>query len=243
MQIGVQFNVRGARVLVTGATSGIGRATAAAFQAAGAEVTITGTRPAAGDYADLLAGVAYRPLDLASDAAIAALAAEIEAVDILVNNAGDTMPGRKFAEVVQVNLNAVYELSDQLAEKLGRSQLPGGASIVNIASMMSYFGSPYFPGYGAAKAGILQLTRTQALAHAAAGIRANAVAPGSVPTAMTAPYANDPAIAKMVGDKTPLGRWGKPEEIADAILFLCSPAASFITGHTLVVDGGYSVME
>lgn len=242
MQIGVQFQFTGAKVLVTGATSGIGRATAAAFQAAGAEVTITGTRQA-GDYPELLPGVAYRQLDLASDAAIAALAADIGAVDILVNNAGHTMPGAKFSEVVQVNLNAVYELSTALAEKLGRSRLPGGASIVNIASMMSYFGSPYFPGYGAAKAGILQLTRTLALAHAGAGIRANAVAPGSVPTTMTAPYANDPAVAKMVNDKTPLKRWGKPEEIADAILFLCSPAASFITGHTLVVDGGYSVME
>ena len=242
MQIGVQFQFTGARVLVTGATSGIGRATAAAFLAAGAEVTITGTRQAGG-YPELLPGVAYQQLDLASDASIAALAADVGAVDILVNNAGHTMPGAKFSEVVQVNLNAVYELSTALAETLAQSRLPGGASIVNIASMMSYFGSPYFPGYGAAKAGILQLTRTLALAHAGVGIRANAVAPGSVPTAMTAPYANDPAVAKMVDDKTPLKRWGKPEEIADAILFLCSPAASFVTGHTLVVDGGYSVME
>lgn len=242
MHIGVQFQFHGARVLVTGATSGIGRATAAAFQEAGAQVTITGTRPASA-YPDLLAGVEYRQLDLASDESIAALADGIEALDILVNNAGHTMPGAKFADVVQVNLNAVYELSTRLAGKLSQSQLPGGASIISIASMMSYFGSPYFPGYGAAKAGILQLTRTLALAHADAGIRANAVAPGSVPTVMTAPYANDPAVAQMVNDKTPLKRWGGPEEIADAILFLCSPAASFITGHTLVVDGGYSVME
>jgi NAD(P)-dependent dehydrogenase (short-subunit alcohol dehydrogenase family) len=239
----VSFDFNGARVLITGATSGIGRATAEAFARAGAELIITGTRARAEDYDEALPAADYRPLDLASDAAIAALAAEVGELDILINNAGHTMPGRKFAEVVQVNLNAVYELSSQLAETLARSRLPGGASIVNIASMMSYFGSPYFPGYGAAKAGILQLTRTLALAHAGAGIRANAVAPGSVPTAMTAPYADDPAIARMVSDKTPLGRWGEPREIADAILFLCSPAASFITGHTLVVDGGYSVME
>jgi 3-oxoacyl-[acyl-carrier protein] reductase len=115
--------------------------------------------------------------------------------------------------------------------------------VVNLASMMSLFGSPYFFGYGAAKAGIVQLTKSFAAAWAKEGIRVNAVAPGSVPTAMTAQYADDPGIREMVNAKTPMGRWAEPNEIANAIMYLSSSAASFITGHTLVVDGGYSIID
>jgi NAD(P)-dependent dehydrogenase (short-subunit alcohol dehydrogenase family) len=153
------------------------------------------------------------------------------------------MPAASFADSVQVNLIAVHELTTQLHDKLQASHLAGGASVVNIGSMMSFFGSPYFHGYGAAKAGILQLTRTFAAAWAKEGIRVNAVAPGSVPTGMTAPYANDPAIREMVNAKTPMGRWAEPSEIASAILYLSSSAASFVTGHTLVADGGYSIID
>jgi 3-oxoacyl-[acyl-carrier protein] reductase len=108
---------------------------------------------------------------------------------------------------------------------------------------MSFFGSPYFPGYGAAKAAVVQLTKTLAAGWAADNIRVNAVAPGSVPTRMTAKYAEDPAIAEMVNAKTPMRRWGTPEEIANAVQFVCSDAATFITGHTLIVDGGYSIID
>ena len=103
--------------------------------------------------------------------------------------------------------------------------------------------APHLPGYGAAKAGVVQLTKSLAAAWAADRIRVNAVAAGSVPTSMTATYANDAHWSKVVSDKTPLGRWGRREEIAHPILFLCSPAASFVTGHTLVVDGGYSIID
>lgn len=238
-----RFEFTGASVIVTGGTSGIGRATADAFAAAGARVLVTGTRRAASEYESLPKGAEYRQLNLESPESIAGFAASVDRVDVLVNNAGHTMPQSAFATTVQVNLMAVHDLSTRLHEKLKSSRLPGGASVVNLASMMSYFGSPWFPAYGAAKAGILQLTRTLAAAWAKDGIRVNAVAPGSVPTAMTAPFANDPAVHRMVSDKTPMGRWAEPGEIAAPILFLCSDAASFVTGHTLVADGGYSIVD
>lgn len=238
-----RFDFSGARVLVTGATSGIGRATAEAFAAAGARVLITGQRDSLADYSDAPSGLEYRPLRLDSRQSIAALAGAIGEVDVLVNNAGHTMPEADFAAALQVNLTAVFELTSALREKLAASRLPGGASVVALASMMSFFGSPYFPGYGAAKAGIVQLTRTLAASYAKDRIRVNAVAPGSIPTQMTARFAEDSQVHGMVSAKTPMGRWGRPEEIAGAILFLSSTAASFITGHTLVADGGYSVLD
>jgi NAD(P)-dependent dehydrogenase (short-subunit alcohol dehydrogenase family) len=239
----VRFDFSGAHVIVTGGTSGIGRATAEAFVAAGARVLVTGTKATLAEYSLPAVRFDYQPLQLARPESIERFAASIDAVDVLVNNAGHTMPQASFAEALQVNLTAVHDLTTRLHERLKASALPGGASVVNLASMMSFFGSPWFHGYGAAKAALLQLTRTFAAGWATDGIRVNAVAPGSVPTAMTAPYANDPAIREMVNAKTPMRRWAEPEEIAAAILYLSSSAASFVTGHTLVVDGGYSIID
>ena len=239
----VQFDFSGARVIVTGGTSGIGRATAEAFRAAGAGVLVTGTKPRLADYLIPTNHFDYHSLQLEQPASIEAFAAAVGAVDVLVNNAGHTMPQASFATALQVNLTAVHDLTMRLHERLAASALPGGGSVVNLASMMSFFGSPWFHGYGAAKAAIVQLTRTLAAGWAKEGIRVNAVAPGSVRTAMTAQYADDPAIRDMVNAKTPLGRWGDAQEIAAAILFLSSSAASFVTGHTLVVDGGYSIID
>lgn len=241
---GIVFAFSDVNVIVTGGTSGIGLATARAFASAGARVTITGQRPSPEDYRDSdLSGLEYRTLHLDDPTSIAAFASMVEAVDILINNAGHVMPDADFAQAVQVNLNAVYQLSVALQPRLAQSTLHSGACIVNIASMMSYFGSPHMPGYGAAKAGIVQLTKTLAAGWAEHGIRVNAIAAGSVRTTMTATYADNPYWAKVVSDKTPLRRWAQPEEMAQPILFLCSPGASYMTGHTLVVDGGYSVID
>lgn len=241
---GIVFAFSDVNVIVTGGTSGIGLATARAFASAGARVTITGQRSSPADYRDSdLSGLEYRTLHLDDPASITAFAGTVEAVDILINNAGHVMPDADFAHAVQVNLNAVFQLSAALQPRLAQSTLRGGACIVNIASMMSYFGSPHMPGYGAAKAGIVQLTKTLAAGWAEHGIRVNAIAAGSVRTTMTATYADNPYWAKVVSDKTPLRRWAQPEEMAQPILFLCSAAASYVTGHTLVVDGGYSVID
>jgi NAD(P)-dependent dehydrogenase (short-subunit alcohol dehydrogenase family) len=125
---------------------------------------------------------------------------------------------------------------------LAKSQMPGGASIINIASMLSYFGSPFAPGYAAAKGGIVQLTKSLAAAWAREGIRVNAVAPGWIRTPLTAALQADEARSKPILDRTPLSRWGNPEEVAPAVLFLSGPGAGFITGATLNIDGGYSVV-
>lgn len=240
---GIRFDFEGVLVIVTGGTSGIGAATARAFVDAGAQVTITGTRAAAADYEHVVAGCRYEPLQLAEPASIEAFAARAGPVDVLVNNAGHIMPDASFLDCLRVNLDAVHRLSSALYPRLATSRLDAGACVVNLASMMSFFGSPWLPGYGAAKAGVVQLTRTLAAGWAKERIRVNAVAAGSVPTRMTSKYAEDPEVAAMVNAKTPMGRWARPEEIAAPILFLCSPAASFITGHTLVVDGGYSIID
>ncbi len=242
----VAFDFDGTRVLVTGGTRGIGRAIAQAFAAAGAEVLITGSAAAASAYEDLPAGVTYHQLRLTERDDIARLAASFDRLDVLVNNAGGTGGAATpydFDTALAVNLGSVYHLSSALADALAGSRLEGGAAVVNTASEMSLFASPYFPGYGAAKAGIVQLTRTFCALLAPRGVRVNAVLPGSVPTPMTSTFADDPAVHAMVSAATPLQRWGAPEEIAAAVLFLASPAASFISGHTLVVDGGYSVSK
>ena len=242
----VHFDFRGVRVLVTGGTRGIGRAIAASFTAAGAEVLVTGTRPDASTCEPLPPGTGYRRLRLAERADIAALAHEIPRLDVLVNNAGGTggaATPHDFDTAVDINLNGVFHLSRALLPALAGSRLRGGAAIVNLASEMSLFGSPHFYGYGAAKAAIVQLTRSFCVELGTQGVRVNAVLPGSVPTPMTQVFADDPAVHAMVSKATPLARWGEAREIADAVLYLCSPAASFVTGHTLVVDGGYSVMK
>jgi 3-oxoacyl-[acyl-carrier protein] reductase len=126
-------------------------------------------------------------------------------------------------------------------EKLAQSPLEGGASIINMASMSSFFAVPLVPGYGAAKAAVVQMTKNLAVTWAAEGIRVNAVAPGLIESNMTSLMKGVEALEKPHLDRTPMKRWGTPEDIAPPVLFLASSAARFITGQTLAVDGGYSV--
>lgn len=245
---GIEYNYRGARVLVTGGTSGIGLGIATAYAAAGAQVTITGTRESAADYDADLSAFSYKQLQVQDRSAIQSLAESLEGLDILINNAGASMPGGQdewqpevFEEAVRINLTSTFDLASACKEKLMASELPGGASILGIASLTSFFANEMVPGYGAAKAGVVQLSKTLGLSWAKYGIRANAIAAGIVDTRMTSvmkdiPELNDPILAR-----TPLNRWGQPEDIANAALFLTSSQASFITGQTLLVDGGYSV--
>jgi len=243
------FDFTGATVLVTGGTSGIGHATATLLRDCGAHMTITGTKPSTGDYDVDLGGMAYRQFSVTDSVQADELAASFSALDILVNNAGANFPGgldestvEGFAASVDVNLLAPFRLTTGLREALKSSRAAGGASVVMLASMAAMRAVPMVPGYGAAKAGVLSLTRNLAVRWAGDGIRVNAVVPGVTATRMTAPMDYVPEVKQEQLDHIPLDRFASPAEIAAPILFLCSQNASYCTGSALVVDGGYSVV-
>jgi 3-oxoacyl-[acyl-carrier protein] reductase len=244
----VAFDFSGCRVLVTGGSSGIGAEIARAFLEAGARVAITGTRPSSSDYDRDLSGYRYHALSLSDPGAVDRLAAAVEELDVLVNNAGANFPGGRneaipdvFEQSVAINLFGAYRLAVGCRDKLAQSGLDGGASVINLASMSSFFAVPLVPGYAAAKAATVQLTKNLAVTWARQGIRVNAVAPGLIESGMTAPMKGVEALEQPHLARTPMGRWGTPQDIAPAVLFLASSAARFITGQTFAVDGGYSV--
>ncbi|WP_426164264.1 SDR family NAD(P)-dependent oxidoreductase [Sandarakinorhabdus sp. DWP1-3-1] len=228
----------GKTALVTGGSQGIGHATAAALRDLGAEVTVTGTRASFSDYDDPLAGVAYVQADLATPAARAHLAGRFSALDVLVNNAGGGSANEydqdQFESVMDLNLNAVMDLSVRLFPLLK----VGGGSIVNVGSLASFLALKETPAYTASKAGLLGLTRALGDKWATEGVRVNLVAPGFIATRMTERMRVDPAYEKKLLKAVPMRRWGEPREIADAIVFLASPAASYITGQSIAIDGG-----
>ena len=244
----IVFDFTDAHVVVTGGTSGIGHAVAHGFADAGAIVTVTGTRDHAADYDTDLRRFSYRMCRLGESGDIESLAAGLDRLDILVNNAGQNLPaGRSewdpevFEEVVAVNLFGAFRLATATRPLLAASTVTGGGSVVNLGSMASFFGIEPVPGYGAAKAGVVQMTKTLAVAWARHGIRVNAVAPGVVETAMTAPMMPFAELTGPLLDRTPLGRFAVPPDIVPAVLFLASAGAGYITGQTLAVDGGFSV--
>ena len=239
----VTFDFSGYAVLVTGGSNGIGLAIARSFADAGAEVCITGTRSDINDYQDDLTSFCYRQVLVEDSEAIDALIAATKRIDVLVNNAGtairapETYTPEGFEKNIAINLNSVYRLCQGLRHRL--QSRPG--SIINIASMTSYFASPRVPGYGASKAAILQMTKTLGALYAGDGIRVNAIAPGWIETNLTASLRNTEELSRPIVERTPMKRWGKPEEIAGSALYLASDElASFVTGVTIPVDGGFS---
>ena len=245
MKTGVSYDYSGARVLVTGGSNGIGLAIAQAYREAGALVTITGRKPSAQDYEHSLEGLTYRQLDVSSREALLALAAELDGLDILVNNAGgaqaDEWSHAGFDDSLNINLSSAFHLSAACKPLLEASEFAGGASVIGIASMTTFFGYEWTPGYGAAKAGLSQLVKTLGISWGPSGIRANAVAAGMTRTNLTAPAIDGmPEMIEGMFGRQGIKRVGAPEEIANAVLFLTSPAAAWITGQTLAVDGGFS---
>ena len=246
MFTGITYDYSTATVLVTGGSNGIGLACAQAYRSAGAKVIITGRKASANDYDSDLEGMDYRQVNIQDRKALSALAASLETLDILINNAGGTQADEwtdtGFDQSIDINLASVFHLSNACKKQLAASQFEGGASVVGIASMTSYFGLELAPAYGAAKAGLVQMMKTFAMSWGQDGIRANAVAAGLTRSNLTA-YVIDHMDEMMQATFARQGikRAGQPEDIAAAVLFLTSPAASWITGQTLPVDGGYTI--
>jgi 3-oxoacyl-[acyl-carrier protein] reductase len=242
---GISYDYVGATVLVTGGTSGIGLACAQGYRDAGADVIVTGRNNTASDYDTDLRNMAYRQLDVANRDALYALAGSLQKLDILVNNAGGLQGNEWEADAfdasIGVNLSSVFHLSVACKDLLAASPFPGGASVVGIASMASYFGFAWTPGYGPAKAGLVQLMKTFGMSWGELGIRANAVAAGLTRSNLTSPVLDTmPDMVDETLRRQGLKRTGEPQDIAAAVLFLTSPAASWITGQTLPVDGGFT---
>ena len=233
----------GRQALITGGTSGIGAAIGRALAAAGAKVTVTGVTDkevADSQAAPEMSGIDARLLNVRDDVAVKKLIGGFDRLDCLVNCAGTIRRGAEhepevFQQVLDINLTGTMRCCAAARPLLAQTQ----GAIVNIASMLSFFGGGLVPGYSASKGGVAQLTKSLAIAYAADTIRVNAVAPGWIATPLTQSLQEDAARSQAILDRTPMKRWGRPEDVAGAVLFLCSPAAAFITGTILPVDGGY----
>jgi NAD(P)-dependent dehydrogenase (short-subunit alcohol dehydrogenase family) len=182
------------------------------------------------------------PLNVSDKGSIDSLVAGLEELDVLVNAAGIIRRAAEFEldnfqTVVDVNLLGTMRMCTACRPLL----LKQGGAIVNVASMYSFFGAGLAPAYSASKGGVAQLTKSLAVGWAADNIRVNAVAPGWIATPLTQALRDDASRYAAVIERTPLKRWGQPDDIAGAVIFLCSPAAAFITGVILPVDGGYLI--
>jgi 3-oxoacyl-[acyl-carrier protein] reductase len=249
------FDIAGKRAVVTGGGSGIGTMIASGFVDAGVSVIIASRKEGSlKEVADELSArgeCTYVVADLSHEEGCRALGEAVadrwDSLDVLVNNAGANFARQPsewdpavFEDSVRLNLTGAFRMALAAKPLLAASALDGGASVLNVASMSAFFAVPVIPAYGAAKAGVVQMTKNLAVAWAPEHIRVNAVAPGLVSTRMTAGMKGVEAIEKPQLDRTAMKRWGTPEEIAPTFLYLASAAARFVTGATVCVDGGYT---
>lgn len=243
-----QFGLNGTRVLVTGASRGIGQALAVAFARAGAELIITARRTDALERTAQLIGeagsrVECLAFDQSSADEIRAALSGLPPVGVLINNAGveDVRPSLAVDEalwdkIVDTNLKGAFFVAQAVAAGMAEA---GGGSIVNLASLTSFVGVPTAAPYGASKSGILGLTRALATEWGPRGIRVNAIAPGYFRTGMTEVFYADEAWVERMTAAVPLGRLGVLDDLAGAAVFLAAPASRYITGQCVVIDGGY----
>ncbi len=252
----VEPMLQGKTAIITGASKGIGKAIARTFAAAGASVALAARgREELEQTAKEIEGEGGRALAIVTDVTevgqVASLVdrtiAELGTVDILVNNAGaapflstlDQIRLEGFEKYFRLNFNGAVHCTKAVAPVL---MAKSDGCVLNVASVAGFIASPGLTYYASAKAALISFTRTVAQEWAAYGVRVNALAPGWIETEMNEPARQMiPEFNRRVLDSIPLGRWGTPEDVAGAALFMCSPAASFITGSVLVVDGGQTL--
>jgi NAD(P)-dependent dehydrogenase (short-subunit alcohol dehydrogenase family) len=242
------FSCEGKRVLVTGASRGIGQALALGFAGAGADLIIAARQPGSlAETADGIRQAGRRVELLAFDQSdteqIKAALSGLQRVNVLVNNAGveEVRPALEVDEalwnrIVGTNLKGAFFVAQAVAAGMAAA---GGGAIVNLASLTSFVGVPTAVPYGASKTGILGMTRALAAEWGPKGIRVNAIAPGYFRTAMTEVFYQDEAWVDRMTAAVPLGRLGALDDVVGAAIFLASPAASYVTGQCLAIDGGY----
>lgn len=246
-----RFSLKGKRALVTGSSRGLGAGIALALAEAGARVAVHGSAAVPSDTLQKLAGIGAESFAVVGDVSQASVCiAMVEEVvehfggiDILVNNAGTIRrapavehPDEDWQAVIDTNLSSVFRLT----KHAGKHMLAqGSGKVINIASLLTFQGGVFVPSYAAAKGGVGQLTKSFANEWAAKGVNVNAIAPGYMATDNTEALRNNPERARQIMERIPAGRWGTPEDLAGAAVFLASAASDYLHGHVMVVDGGW----
>lgn len=246
------FRLRGKTALVTGARTGIGAAVAIGLAQAGADLILASRRDDAGQTAAAVRSIGRHAetvgLDLSDPATVRRICADLltrRSIDIVVNNAGiitraDAVAtsAQDWSDVHRVNLDATWAICQTIGESMVER---GSGKIINVASLLSFQGGIRVVPYVSSKHALAGLTRALASEWASRGVQVNAIAPGYIVTANTAPLRADPDRAASIIARIPAGRWGNPDDLVGAAVFLSSPASDYVNGHILAVDGGWLV--